>query len=585
MKNKTDQTALSAEKGLYTVVALFGGYIVNTFIIAMKYIGKGAAKLCRDLWSVTDRFRQWAASVLKRFGLFLLKPFISLLRYFMLSYKEARGKNPQEGVLHSVSFVIKLLFGKKGIAVFLFNLAIPIISIFFLFSVISYASSINYAVKLSVNGTFLGYIENEQVFLDAQEVLQDRLNYLGGGVEIEVSPSYSVVQIGYSETLTKYQIADLILQNSGVSLDYGYGFYINNVFYGALMDYSRVKDTLNSLLANYETGSQDEKINFVDTIRYDEAGLYLTDSIIDEDWLINLLTSTKRQASYYTAVENDSPPLVAEKVNLAIEELDRMNPGFSDTDLHIGDRIKTEDEVPFLSISITRTEVYVIDDVPYKTETYDDPYTYAGNSREAQKGQYGENRITADVTYVNGIETGRNITQVVSIKDPVTQIIAVGSKPTPEGTYISRPAAYGKLMWPLKDGSGVISMWSYWDGGYIWPSPHLGIDISSIPYQENVYASASGIVTFAGWSNGLGNYVAIYHEDLGLTTGYAHNSSIFVKKGDRVSQGQCIAAAGDTGIAQGIHVHFTVQLGNGGTHVNPREYLDIPSWVPIRLVR
>lgn len=585
MKNRSSEAVISSGSGLYTAVALFGGYILNTVYIAVKYAGIGIAGVAKKLWYVTDHFRKWAGSLLKRFGLFLFKPFIGIIKYLMLSYREAKGKNPKKGFFSTLSFMGKLLFGKKGIAVLLFNVAIPVISVFFLFSVISYASSINYAVKLSVNGTFLGYIENEQVYLDAIEVLDDRLNYLGGNVEIEVNPSYSIQQIGYSETLTKYQIADLILQNSGVSLDYGYGFYINDVFYGALLDFTKTKGVLESLLANYETDSEDEKINFVDTIRYDEAGLYLTDSIIDENWLIGVLTGTKRQASYYSVVENDSPYLVSEKVGLSYEELDRMNPGFSDSDLHIGDRIKISEEVPFLSISITRTEVYSITDVPYDTQTVDDPYTYIGNSREAQPGEYGENRVTAEVTYVNGVETGRNITQVVSVKEPVTQIIAVGSMPTPAGTFLSRPAAYGKLNWPLADGVGVISQWAYWDGGYVVPSPHLGIDLSSIPYQEPVYASASGIVTFAGWSSGLGNYVAIYHEDLGLTTGYAHNSSIFVKKGERVSQSQCIAAAGDTGRAQGIHVHFTVQLGNGGTHVNPREYLDIPDWVPIRLVR
>lgn len=585
MKNRSNEAVISTKNSLYTAIVLFGGYIFNTVIIAAKYTGNGITKLAKSLWSITDRFRKWAISLLKRFGLFLLKPLVGILKYFMLSYKDAKGKNSKKGFIPSVSFIGKLLFGKKGIAVLIFNVTIPVISVFFLFSVISYASSINYAVKLSVNGTFLGYIENEQIYLDAMEVLDDRLNYLGGNVEIEVNPSYSVEQIGYSETLTKYQIADLILQNSGVSLDYGYGFYINDVFYGALLDFTKTKGVLDSLLANYETNSEDEKINFVDNIRYDEAGLYLSDSIIDEDWLIGILTGTKQQATYYTVVENDSPYLVSEKTDLSLDALDKMNPGFSESDLHIGDKVKTGEEVPFLSISVTRTEVYTISDVPYDTETVDDPDTYIGNSREAQPGEYGENRITADVTYVNGVETGRSITQVVSVKDPVTQIIAVGSKPTPAGTFLSRPAAYGKLNWPLADGSGVISQWAYWDGGYVIPSPHLGIDISSIPYGEHVYASASGVVTFAGSSSGLGNYVAIYHEDLGITTGYAHNSSIFVKVGERVSQGQCIADAGATGRAYGVHVHFTVQLGNGGEHVNPRDYLDIPGWVPIRLVK
>lgn len=581
MKNSSNEAAVSAGSALFTAVAYFGGYIINTFYLTLRYIGHGITVAAKALWSVTDRFRKWVVSGLKRLGLFLAKPFIYFARYIMLSVREANGKNPKKGFIHSVGFVMKLLFGKKGIAVMLFNVAIPVISVFFLFSVITYASSINYAVKLSVNGNFLGYIENEQVFLDAQEVLQDRLNYLGGDMEIEAVPSYSIEQIGYSETLTKYQIADLVLQKSGISLDYGYGFYINDVFYGALIDYNKVKDTLEGLLADYKTDAEDEKIAFVDEIKYNEAGLYLSDSIIDEDWLIDVLTGKKQEASYYTVVEDDSPYAVSEKLDMTIEELDALNPGFSENDMHIGDKIKVSSEVPFLSISITRTEIYNIDNVPYETETVDDPDTYVGNSRVQQEGEYGENRITADVTYVNGIETKRNITKVEPIKLPVTKIVGTGSRPIPEGTYLGGEAAYGKFMFPLAKDTGVyISQWTHWDGGY---SGHVGIDIAGTAYNQPVYAGASGIVTYAGWAGDLGYYVSIYHEDLGLTSGYAHNTTLFVTKGERVSQGQPIAGSGRTGRASGNHVHFTVQIGNNGAHVNPRAYLDIPDWVPINL--
>lgn len=585
MKNKNEnRISEGIGGGLYTAVALFGGYIVNTFYIALRYTGKGIVKLLKMLWMITDRFRKWLMTWLKRFGLFICRPFISLIRYIMLSVREAKAEKKKiqkkSGILSSVSFIGKLLFGKKGIAVLIFNFIIPAISVFFLFSVITYASSINYAVKLTVNGKFLGYIENEQVFLDAKEVLQDRINYLGGNVDIEAVPSYSVEQIGYGDTLTKYQITDLILQNSGVSLDYGYGFYINDVFYGALMDFSKVKTTLESLLEKYETDNDSEQINFVDNIRYDEAGLYLTESIIDEDWLIGVLTGTKKMPTYYTTVEGDSHIGIANKTGLSTEELERLNPGFSENDIHIGEHIKTGEEVPFLSISTTRTEVYTIENVPYDTETVDDPNIYVGFSREKQKGQYGENRVTANVTYVNGIETGREITQVVSVVKPVTEIIAIGSKPTPAGTFIEGTAAYGKIMYPFKQGMGEISQWAHWDGGY---SGHKGIDIAGIPYGEPVYAGASGIVTDVVFSQyGLGNHIVIYHEELGISTVYGHNSSIFVKEGQRISQGECIAGAGSTGWSTGIHVHFGVMVN--GVSVNPRNYLDIPSWVPIHLV-
>ena len=339
----------------------------------------------------------------------------------------------------------------------LFNCVIPVLSVFFLFSVITYANSLNYAVKLNVNGKFLGYIESEQVFLDAQDVLKARVNYLGSGLEIEAVPSYSIEQIGYTETLTKYQIADLVLQNSGVNLEYGYGFLINDVFFGALMDFSNVKNALETLLADYREEYGTEKVEFVDEIRYDEAGLYLSDSIIDEDWLIDMLTSTKEEPSYYTVEDGDSPSLIADKLDITSEQLEALNPGIGVAELHVGDLIKRSSRIPFLSVSVTKTEVYIMDNVPYMKDTYQDSDIVQGSSRIIQIGSYGVNEITADVSYVNGEETKRTITNINQLEEPVTEIIAIGSKITSDGSFKGGTAALGKFLWPV-DG-GTISQW------------------------------------------------------------------------------------------------------------------------------
>lgn len=583
VKQKNKNNNRLAERifdGLYTYIATFGKYIFDVLCKSAEYIGKSAVSAAKSLWRLTDRFRGAIASFFKKLSIFLLRPVTALIRYSD-NNKKALNKIKEKnggrlGFGGSLSFIGRLLFGKNGIAVLLFNFIVPVISVFFLFSVITYANSINYAVKLNVNGKFLGYIENEQVFLDAKEVLKERVNYLGNNVEIEAIPSYSIEQIGYNETLTKYQIADLILQNSGVSLEYGYGFFINDVFYGALTDFTNVKNTLDRLLSQYKTNNSTETVAFVDNIRYNEAGLYLTESLIDENWLIRLLSSKREDASYYTVQGEDTKSIIADNTELTLDELEELNPGFADMELYGGERIKISSEVPFLSVSITRTEVYNVNTVPYSTETYQDNGIYEGYSRVTREGQYGENEVTADVTYVDGVETGRNIKQVRQLQAPVSEIIAIGTKPTPAGTFKDGNAAYGKFLWPVY--GGYISQWAHWDGGY---PGHKGIDIAGVAYGDPVYAGAGGVVTFAGWSGGLGNCVMIYHEDLGVTSVYAHNSALFVSAGQRVAQGEAIAGAGATGDAQGIHVHFSIQVN--GTYVNPREYLDITEDTPIKI--
>jgi murein DD-endopeptidase MepM/ murein hydrolase activator NlpD len=98
---------------------------------------------------------------------------------------------------------------------------------------------------------------------------------------------------------------------------------------------------------------------------------------------------------------------------------------------------------------------------------------------------------------------------------------------------------------------------------------HEGIDIA-VPSGTPVGASAAGTVIHVGWLGGYGNLVVVDHGN-GLSTAYAHNSSIAVALGQQVAQGQVLAYSGNTGNASGPVVHFEVRVN--GTAVDPLGYL------------
>jgi murein DD-endopeptidase MepM/ murein hydrolase activator NlpD len=106
---------------------------------------------------------------------------------------------------------------------------------------------------------------------------------------------------------------------------------------------------------------------------------------------------------------------------------------------------------------------------------------------------------------------------------------------------------------------------------------HLGVDYAA-PTGTPIRTVGDGVVEFAGWQNGYGNVVHIGHRGQ-TTTVYAHMSKIFVKRGDRVVQGQNIGAVGSTGWSTGPHLHFEFRIN--GSHVDPLTIAQNSEAVPV----
>lgn len=98
---------------------------------------------------------------------------------------------------------------------------------------------------------------------------------------------------------------------------------------------------------------------------------------------------------------------------------------------------------------------------------------------------------------------------------------------------------------------------------------HDGVDIA-VHIGTPVRAVADGVIAYAGWYYGYGNYVLIDH-GYGIQTFYGHNSKILVHLGEVVHRGQLIALSGDTGNSTGPHVHFGLHVW--GVPTNPLTFI------------
>ncbi len=164
----------------------------------------------------------------------------------------------------------------------------------------------------------------------------------------------------------------------------------------------------------------------------------------------------------------------------------------------------------------------------------------------------------------------------------------------------TRPVRYGRILWARYRGRRVGSLEAYYFNGHYYDPEghpmrrqflktplryrrissyfgmrwhpilkryrhHHGVDFAA-PYGTPVSSIGDGVVVFAGWKGGYGKYIRIRHPN-GYMSGYGHLSRIYVRRGQRVKQGQLIGRVGSTGLSTGPHLHF--EILKDGRFVNP----------------
>jgi murein DD-endopeptidase MepM/ murein hydrolase activator NlpD len=101
------------------------------------------------------------------------------------------------------------------------------------------------------------------------------------------------------------------------------------------------------------------------------------------------------------------------------------------------------------------------------------------------------------------------------------------------------------------------------------PAMHTGLDLHG-ETGDVVRATGEGTVIAAGWNGGYGRTVDIDHHN-GISTRYAHLSSIDVRVGQSVKCGQILGKVGSTGRSTGPHLHYETRLK--GEPVDPQKFL------------
>ena len=320
---------------------------------------------------------------------------------------------------------------------------------------------------------------------------------------------------------------------------------------GACASAAEIETVLEDILAQYSVTSSYDSVGFVQdmgiTFQYTD-----TQNLRSPDELKALLTSELRPAIHDTWLESDTLDTFCQRNGISAETLQTYNHTVDLTLAQPGQSLLIHSALPYLSVSQNRRISYQTE-VAYETEYIESASLFKGETEILTQGVPGEATIVANQMYMDGQVVGETVLAQTVIVEPVAEIIAKGTKVN---------YSVGTFLRPY--GGRLTSPYGYRSMGF-----HSGIDLAG-PVGDEIFASDGGKVVFAGWQGGYGNLVVIEHNSK-FTTAYAHNSSIKVKVGQMVAQGDVIALVGSTGRSTGPHLHFEVRVF--GKAVNPEIYL------------
>ena len=528
-------------------------------------IKKGACALGR--W-----FRPKLYSVVRKTGRFCMRvfravaePLQKIRRGCYLIGRNYHFHREEHSVFPSIVYALKTymvgLLNNKRLVKSFFSYLAQTAMIVCLVLIVNYASNLTFAIAVNYNVNDIVYMSDESVFENAESILQGRIVYVDGNEPINVPAKFSISVVDKYKIVNDSMLADNMISLSKLDISEAEGLYVDGTFYGAVENSQTVRDALQAKLDQYRTDNPEDKVSFVQDVQLVE-GLFLTSSIISDEEMVNLINSQVAGQQTYTVQNGDSPILIANKNGLDYATFRAMNPTIEQRCMP-GDEVLISTAQPFLSVKVTKTEVYE-QEVAFTTGESTDNKYMKGYKKVVQEGMNGLNRVTATVDYVDGVEVSRTVINTEVLRSPIEQKIVVGgASPSVSIPGSSTQTANGLFLWPV-NGGYVSSPYGYRSGEF-----HKGLDIAA-PAGTTIFAAMDGTVTLARSGSGFGKHVIIQHSN-GMTTLYAHCSQLYVTAGQYVTQGQAIAAVGQTGWASGNHLHFQVTLN--GQIDNPSNYL------------
>ncbi len=428
---------------------------------------------------------------------------------------------------------------------------------------LSYWGNISFALALTdAEGETWGYVSDESELQAGIAMARERMQTTGVVLNTDDKVDVSLHMIPFANILNREEICDRLLERLDVPLKSACGVYVDNRFRGAVVGRGNTQRLLNEILEEKEEGQAGVTASFFETVDLVE-GQYPPSRVMSASAMKESLIKEGAPDEFYQTVAEESWATIAENTGVDEVVLRELNPEIEGP-VAAGKTILIRRGVTRLRVLVSGTMEYNVEQ-PFAVKRVPDNAAYEGHERVQVNGAKGVSRVTATVTYLDGEQLSSVITSSVVIKEPVTQVVAYGTRKI-DKDYQGGEGSTGRFVWPTPSTHYVSQHYSAKHGALdIWGHNMEGDDI--LAADGGTVRIATDPTGTSWWS--YGKYIVIDHGN-GYQTLYAHCSKLLVKPGDKVLQGQRIALVGNTGRSTSPHLHFEVRIN--GRKTDPMKF-------------
>ena len=274
------------------------------------------------------------------------------------------------------------------------------------FGGVSFAQTHQLATGVTVNGTYVGAVANQDVFRQASAFVRTSASEALGydyNFENEALSTHPVI-VANNALISEEALVDKICDANNI-VNYTYVLEVNGQAVASGSE-SALENALKAKLNEYRTENT-ISVEFTSPISISRE-IISADEQSSFAPVEDALDATSQEEVIYTVQAGDTWSEIAARYDMSSSELLALNPGFDIDKIWLGQELTVSAAVPLLSVkSVERVEYQSA--VAYETEWVDDSSMYQGESRVLTAGVDGVANVTANVTCLDGTETGRDV--------------------------------------------------------------------------------------------------------------------------------------------------------------------------------